>query len=166
MRPEGAAGKGGAIVNVASVAATIAFPGIAAYSATKSAVDRLTRVAAAESGRFGYGIRVNCVYPGLVPTAMGQGLAVTVAAAGLYDSPDEAVVDVIGRTPSGRLGTVEDMADCRRLPGLRLRELRQRHRAAGRRRNGHVSAGQLTPWGCGSSTTWTRAPRSGRTPRA
>ena len=111
MRPEGPGGKGGAIVNVSSVAATIAFPGIAAYSATKSAVDRLTRVAAAESGRFGYGVRVNCVYPGLVPTAMGQGLAVTVAAAGLYDSPDDAVVDVIGRTPAGRLGTVEDMAD-------------------------------------------------------
>ncbi|MGH3225293.1 MAG: SDR family NAD(P)-dependent oxidoreductase, partial [Streptosporangiaceae bacterium] len=42
MRPGGPAGEGGAIVNVASVAATIAFPGIALYSATKSAVDRLT----------------------------------------------------------------------------------------------------------------------------
>src|SRR5215467_15002202 len=50
MRPGGPAGAGGAIVNVASVAATIAFPGIAVYSATKSAVDRLTRVAAMESG--------------------------------------------------------------------------------------------------------------------
>ena len=49
MRPGGPAGSGGAIVNVSSVAATIAFPGIAAYSATKSAVDRLTRVAAMES---------------------------------------------------------------------------------------------------------------------
>ncbi len=111
MRPGGGAGKGGAIVNVASVAATIAFPGIAVYSATKSAVDRLTRVAAAESGRFEYGIRVNCVYPGLVPTAMGQGLAVSCAEVGLYDSPDAAVVDVVGKTPAGRLGTVEDMAD-------------------------------------------------------
>src|SRR3954451_20753058 len=44
MRPGGAAGNGGAIVNIASVAATIAFPGIGGYSATKSAVDRLTRV--------------------------------------------------------------------------------------------------------------------------
>ncbi len=33
MRPGGAAGGGGAIVNVSSVAATIAFPGIAGYSA-------------------------------------------------------------------------------------------------------------------------------------
>ena len=46
MRPGGPAGRGGAVVNIASVAATIAFPGIAVYSATKSAVDRLTRVAA------------------------------------------------------------------------------------------------------------------------
>ena len=46
--PAALAGPGGAIVNVASVAATIAFPGIAVYSATKSAVDRLTRVAAVE----------------------------------------------------------------------------------------------------------------------
>ena len=73
MRPGGAAGKGGAIINVASVAATIAFPGIAVYSATKSGVDRLTRVAAMESGKLGYGVRVNCIYPGLVPTAMGAG---------------------------------------------------------------------------------------------
>ena len=75
MRPGGPAGAGGAIVNVASVAATIAFPGIAIYSATKSAVDRLTRVAAMESGKLGYGVRVNSVYPGLVPTEMGAQLA-------------------------------------------------------------------------------------------
>jgi 3alpha(or 20beta)-hydroxysteroid dehydrogenase len=60
MRPGGAAGQGGAVVNISSVAATIAFPGIAAYSATKSGVDRLTRVAAAEPGQLGYGVRVNC----------------------------------------------------------------------------------------------------------
>ena len=111
MRPGGAAGQGGAIINVASVAATIAFPGIAVYSATKSAVDRLTRVAAMESGKLGYGVRVNCIYPGLVPTAMGAGLANDVAALGLFPSPEEAVGAVIGLTPSGRLGAVEDMAD-------------------------------------------------------
>ncbi len=111
MRPGGAAGAGGSIVNVASVAATIAFPGIAVYSATKSAVDRLTRVAAMESGKLGYGVRVNCVYPGLVPTEMGAGLAQDVAAIGLFPSPEAAVGAVIELTPGGRLGTVEDMAD-------------------------------------------------------
>jgi 3alpha(or 20beta)-hydroxysteroid dehydrogenase len=111
MRPGGAAGAGGAIVNVASVAATIAFPGIAAYSATKSAVDRLTRVAALESGKLGYGVRVNCVYPGLVPTEMGNQLAQDMATVGLYPSAEAAAGAVIGLTPLGRLGEVADMAD-------------------------------------------------------
>ena len=111
MRPGGAAGNGGCVINVASVAATIAFPGIAVYSATKSGVDRLTRVAAAESGRLGYGVRVNCLYPGLVPTAMGAGLANDCAEIGLFGSPDEAVGAVVALTPCGRLGEVSDMAD-------------------------------------------------------
>ena len=111
MRPGGAAGNGGVVINVASVAATIAFPGIAVYSATKSGVDRLTRVAAMESGKLGYGVRVNCIYPGLVPTAMGAGLANDVAQIGLFGSPEEAVGAVIELTPSGRLGEVADMAD-------------------------------------------------------
>jgi NAD(P)-dependent dehydrogenase (short-subunit alcohol dehydrogenase family) len=111
MRPGGAAGRGGAVVNVASVAATIAFPGIAGYSATKSAVDRLTRVAAMEAGRLGYGVRVNCLYPGLVPTEMGMQLAVDCARMGLFDSPETAVAAVVEQTPLGRLGEVADMAD-------------------------------------------------------
>jgi NAD(P)-dependent dehydrogenase (short-subunit alcohol dehydrogenase family) len=111
MRPDGAAGQGGSVVNISSVAATIAFPGISVYSATKSAVDRLTRIAAMESGKLGYGVRVNCVYPGLVPTAMGAGLANDVAALGLFESPEAAVGAVIELTPAGRLGAVEDMAD-------------------------------------------------------
>ncbi len=111
MRPGGAAAKGGAIVNISSVAATIAFPAIAGYSATKSAVDRATRVAATEAGKLGYGVRVNCVYPGLVPTDMGMKLAADVVAAGLFPSPDAAVGAIVGETPLGRLGEVADMAD-------------------------------------------------------
>jgi 3alpha(or 20beta)-hydroxysteroid dehydrogenase len=111
MRPGGAAGNGGTIINIASVAATIAVPAIAGYSATKSAVDRLTRVAAMESGKFGYGVRVNCIYPGLVATDMGVKLAVETAGLGLFESPDAAVAAVVGLTPSGRLGEVADIAD-------------------------------------------------------
>ncbi len=111
MRPGGPAGKGGAVVNISSVAATIAFPAIAGYSATKSAVDRLTRVAAAESGKLGYGVRVNCIYPGLVATDMGLKLATDVVAIGLWPTVEAAIGDVIGLTPLGRLGEVGDMAD-------------------------------------------------------
>ncbi|TDO54616.1 NAD(P)-dependent dehydrogenase (short-subunit alcohol dehydrogenase family) [Kribbella sp. VKM Ac-2527] len=111
MRPGGPAGSGGSVVNISSVAATIPFPGIAGYSATKSAVDRLTRVAALESGKLGYGVRVNCVYPGLVPTEMGMKLAQDMVTLGLWPSAEAAVGDVIGLTPLGRLGEVSDMAD-------------------------------------------------------
>ncbi|MET0547373.1 MAG: SDR family oxidoreductase [Caulobacterales bacterium] len=109
MKPGGAAGAGGSIVNISSVAATIPFPGIAGYSASKSAVDRLTRVAAVESGKLGYGVRVNCIYPGLVPTDMGAKLAQDMADIGLWPTPQAAVGDVIGLTPLGRLGEVSDM---------------------------------------------------------
>jgi 3alpha(or 20beta)-hydroxysteroid dehydrogenase len=111
MRPGGPAGRGGAVVNISSVAATIAFPGIAVYSATKSAVDRLSRVAAMESGKLGYGVRVNCIYPGLVPTEMGSQLAQDVVTLGLFPSVPEAIGAVVGLTPQGRLGEVADMAD-------------------------------------------------------
>ena len=99
------------VINVASVAATIAFPGIGVYSATKSGVDRLTRVAAMESGKLGYGVRVNCIYPGLVPDRDGRRAGQRRAPGlGLFGSPEEAVGAVIGLTPSGRLGEVADMA--------------------------------------------------------
>jgi NAD(P)-dependent dehydrogenase (short-subunit alcohol dehydrogenase family) len=111
MGPGGAAGQGGTVINISSVSATIAFPAISVYSATKAAVDRLTRVAAMESGKLGLGIRVNCVYPGLVPTEMGTGLANDMVTLGLFDSVEAAIGGIVEQTPSGRLGTVEDMAD-------------------------------------------------------
>jgi 3alpha(or 20beta)-hydroxysteroid dehydrogenase len=111
MRPQGPAGKGGAIVNISSVAATIAFPSIAGYSGTKSAVDRMTRVAAAEAGKLGSGVRVNCIYPGLIATEMGVKLAQDVVAAGLWPDMDAAIGAVVGLTPLGRLGEVSDVAD-------------------------------------------------------
>jgi 3alpha(or 20beta)-hydroxysteroid dehydrogenase len=111
MRPNGAAGAGGAVVNISSVAGTIPFPGIAGYSATKSAVDRLTRVGAMEAGKLGYGIRVNCIYPGLVPTEMGIKLAVDLTEIGLFESTDAAIAAVIEQTPLGRLGETANMAD-------------------------------------------------------
>ncbi|WP_283095584.1 SDR family NAD(P)-dependent oxidoreductase [Nocardioides alcanivorans] len=87
MGPGGAAGHGGVVINISSVAATIAFPALSAYSASKSAVDRLTRVAAMESGKLGLGVRVNCIYPGLVPNEMGAGLANEMTTLGLFPSP-------------------------------------------------------------------------------
>jgi NAD(P)-dependent dehydrogenase (short-subunit alcohol dehydrogenase family) len=103
--------RAGAAVVIASVAATIAFPGISVYSATKSAIDRLTRVAAMESGKLGYAVRVNSIYPGLCPTEMGNQLAQDVVELGLFPSVPDAIGAVVGLTPQGRLGEVADMAD-------------------------------------------------------
>lgn len=111
MRPGGAAGQGGSIVNISSVAATIAFPAIAGYSATKSAVDRMTRIGAMEAGKLGYGVRVNCIYPGLIPTDMGLKLAADIVANGLAADINAAVGSVVEQTPLGRLAEVAEVAD-------------------------------------------------------
>ncbi|NMO02967.1 SDR family oxidoreductase [Gordonia sp. TBRC 11910] len=56
-----AAGRGGSIINTASIMSTVAMPTIGAYVASKHAVLGLTRAAAVEYGA--YGIRVNAVGP-------------------------------------------------------------------------------------------------------
>ncbi len=60
--------SGGVIINTASAASLIGMPGIVAYTASKHAVHGMTRVAALEFGPLG--IRVNCVCPISVDTAM------------------------------------------------------------------------------------------------
>ena len=111
MRPGGIAAAGGSVVNIASVAATIAFPAIAGYSGTKSAVDRMTRVGAMEAGKLGYGVRVNCIYPGLIPTEMGMQLAHDIVGNGLAADVPAAVGSVVEQTPLGRLAEVGEVAD-------------------------------------------------------
>ena len=61
----------GTIVNISSVAALMAVTGAGAYTASKGGVLALTRTAAAELGP---GIRVNCICPGTVHTAMPEAL--------------------------------------------------------------------------------------------
>jgi len=111
MRPGGAAGRGGSVVNIASVAATVAFPAISGYSATKSAVDRMTRIGAMEAGKLGYGVRVNCVYPGLIPTDMGIRLANDMVAVGLAADIAAAMDLIVQQTPLGRLAEVVEVAE-------------------------------------------------------
>jgi Dehydrogenases with different specificities (related to short-chain alcohol dehydrogenases) len=53
-----------------------------------------------ESGKLGYAVRVNCVYPGLVPTEMGNQLAQDMVTLGLFASVEECVGAVIGLTPA------------------------------------------------------------------
>lgn len=111
MRPGGAAGRGGVVVNVSSMAALTAYPATAAYAATKAGVERLTKVAAVESARLGYGVRVNCVYPGLVATELSQASAARALEIGLF--PDAATMQsyLMSQIPFGRTGAPEDVAE-------------------------------------------------------
>jgi NAD(P)-dependent dehydrogenase (short-subunit alcohol dehydrogenase family) len=64
--------RNGAIVNIASVGSDVALYEVAAYSASKAAVSSLTQSLAIEWAR--YGVRVNAIAPGVVPTPLNQKL--------------------------------------------------------------------------------------------
>jgi 3-oxoacyl-[acyl-carrier protein] reductase len=92
-------GTGGTIINVSSVASTAAPPNTAVYSATKAAVDAVTRALAKELGP--RHIRVNAINPGFVET---EG----VHAQGIPGS--DFAKQAEAQTPLGRVGQPDDIA--------------------------------------------------------
>jgi 3-oxoacyl-[acyl-carrier protein] reductase len=90
---------GGSVINVGSVATETTPPTSVVYTATKGAVDMVTRVLARELG--GKNIRVNSINPGGVET---EGLH----ARGIMGSDFEK--HMIANTPLGRLGQPQDIA--------------------------------------------------------
>ncbi len=88
----------GAVINMASVSAHVAFTDSSHYSASKAAITALTRCVAAELGP--YAIRVNCIAPGIISTAM--------TAPALAEP--ELNADWMQRIPLRRYGTPEDVA--------------------------------------------------------
>ena len=90
---------GGAIINISSVVATAAPPNAAVYSATKAAVDAITRSLAKELGP--RKIRVNAINPGMVETEGTH-------AQGIPDSDSRRQVE--SQTPLGRIGQPVDIA--------------------------------------------------------
>jgi NAD(P)-dependent dehydrogenase (short-subunit alcohol dehydrogenase family) len=93
-----ARGRGGAIVNITSMNGVVPGQNAGAYGATKAAVALLTQQMAVEWGRFG--IRANCVAPGLVAAGM--------SAAILADPEVRRARE--GKVPLGRLASAEDVA--------------------------------------------------------
>ncbi|HWY85264.1 MAG TPA: SDR family oxidoreductase [Gemmataceae bacterium] len=87
--------KSGSIISISSVNALRGHRGVAVYSATKAALDGLTRSLARELGPGG--IRVNSVAPGFFPSAMAASLS------------EEQSQRIVRRTPLGRLATPEDV---------------------------------------------------------
>lgn len=91
--------NGGSVINVGSVASSAAPPNTVIYSATKGALDSVTRVLAKELGP--RGIRVNTIAPGGVETEGAH-------RAGIMGTDLEK--RVVERTPLGRLGQPGDIA--------------------------------------------------------
>lgn len=92
-------GQTGAIVNVSSVAAFVGIPDHAAYCASKSGLDGLTRVMAKELGP--KGIRVNGVHPTVTMTPM---------AIKAWSDPEKAA-GMLSRIPLGRFAEPDDIAE-------------------------------------------------------
>lgn len=88
-------GRGGAVVNVASVGGMAVEPGIGIYNVTKAALLHLTRTLAAEMGP---DVRVNAVAPGLVRTDMAREL---------WERHGDAIA---AQVPLRRLGEPDDVA--------------------------------------------------------
>ncbi|MFJ6071284.1 SDR family NAD(P)-dependent oxidoreductase [Streptomyces sp. NPDC093065] len=92
-----AGGRGGAVVNVASILGSVGFAGSPAYVAAKHGVVGLTKAAAAEYAA--RGIRVNAVGPGFIDTP-------------LLKTMDEAAHNgLVALHPAGRLGRSEEVAE-------------------------------------------------------
>ncbi len=90
-------GSGGSVLNISSVVSRIAVPGSSVYSASKAAVDSVTRILAQELGP--RGIRVNSLNPGLIETE---------GSAGFMGSDFQKEIEA--KTPLGRIGQPEDIA--------------------------------------------------------
>ena len=89
---------GGSVINISSIASTGRMPAAAVYSATKSSVDTITRILAAELAP--KKIRVNAIAPGMTAT---EGAAA-------MNMPQEMVEAMIASIPLGRLGQPADIA--------------------------------------------------------
>ncbi|MCR6486371.1 SDR family oxidoreductase [Amycolatopsis sp. OK19-0408] len=93
--------KTGAIVVLASIVGEHGSAGQTVYAASKAAVANIARSAAKELGRSG--IRVNAVAPGVIETDLTAGLS------------EDAKADNAGKTPLGRLGRPEEVANAIRF---------------------------------------------------
>ncbi len=93
------ANGGGSIINTASVAGLVGFPGLPAYCASKGGVIQLTKTAALEYAT--QNIRVNAICPGVIWTPMvGR----------ITGGSDEARRQFAEIEPVGRMGTPEEVA--------------------------------------------------------
>jgi NAD(P)-dependent dehydrogenase (short-subunit alcohol dehydrogenase family) len=97
-------GRGGAIVNVSSVAGLVGMPLTGAYAPSKGGVLLLTKAAALEGAKFERPIRVNAVHPGYIQTDMTAGIADVLGGEGFERRVHQVV-------PLKALGSPEQVAE-------------------------------------------------------
>jgi NAD(P)-dependent dehydrogenase (short-subunit alcohol dehydrogenase family) len=90
----------GSIVMISSMASQYGIPKVVAYSASKSAVEGMTRAMAVELSPLG--VRVNCIAPGFIATEMS---------AKALNNDKERMQKVLSRTPMAKLGQPSDIGN-------------------------------------------------------
>lgn len=110
MRPNGGAGKGGSIVNLSSVAGLVGVPGLGAYCTAKGGVRLMSKAAAIECARLGYGIRVNSIHPAIIKTQMGIDVVNSCVDIGMAENQQGAEAVMAGLHPMG-YGEPSDVAN-------------------------------------------------------
>jgi 3-oxoacyl-[acyl-carrier protein] reductase len=89
--------KSGSIINISSIAGIDGACGRSVYGSSKAALMCTTKVIAAELGD--YGIRANCIAPGLTDTEMLSGM------------PKEAISEILQNSSIKRIGKPSEIAD-------------------------------------------------------
>jgi NAD(P)-dependent dehydrogenase (short-subunit alcohol dehydrogenase family) len=92
--------KSGSIIMISSMASRYGIPEVVAYTASKSAIEGMTRSLAVEWSSCG--VRVNCIAPGFIVTPMSSKA---------LDGDPERKRKVLSRTPMGKLGEPMDVAN-------------------------------------------------------
>lgn len=110
MRPGGAGGRGGSIINLSSVGGIIGAAGLSAYCSTKGAVRLFTKSVAIEVGKARYGIRVNSVHPGNTDTPMFRRELQEMLDKGMAGSLDEALRYYMDMQALPEIGQPQDVA--------------------------------------------------------
>lgn len=92
--------SGGVIINISSMAAIYGIPKVISYTASKSAIEGMTRAMAVDLAQ--YNIRVCCIAPGFIKTDMSSRA---------LETDQERKNRVLTRTPMNRLGSAEEVAN-------------------------------------------------------
>ena len=90
----------GSIINISSMAAQYGLPKVIAYTASKAAIEGMTKAMAVELSP--KGIRINCIAPGFIATDMS---------AKALNSDADRKQKVLSRTPMGKLGEPSDIGE-------------------------------------------------------